>query len=623
MRKSAAILLLAVLLPSAVLGWLALRGADEQRIILERRTAELAQRETDSIAAAARALVDEQRAAFADAVRELLAKTPASELAPEFTAALARHWKQPAVGFAIDQRGALLAPSSRDATLRPKDLQFLKDNDGFLGNKLVVPVYPVPVEELKGAEMVNRRGQSQQRSDSRKRSSPLMKDSVPQSQTAPPAESAKRKVAPQQQVYSAPPDESQIVWTSTGFLSLTDGVDEGVINRFVQDRLNMIFWFRPAQAREMIFGCAIPVEELRSLWPRALPETSQGSVTPTQSRAPQQPEFILALLDDKTRPVAVQPPGARVANWKSPFVATEVGEALPHWEAALYLARPEQLTESAHSVRRTLLILIATALGAIAVGGGVVLADVRRQLLLVQQKTDFVSNVSHELKTPLTSIRMFAELMQSGRADSERVPQYLRIIMVEAERLTRLINNVLDFARMERRQKYYDRRPLDLHDLLARVWEGQELHLQEAGFTTRWDAAPPPYPVTADEDALAQVLVNLLSNAEKYSGEQKEVTLQSYIDVGRVCIAVLDRGMGVPPGEEVKIFEPFYRANDSLSSGVQGAGLGLTLAQRVVREHRGDILYQARPGGGSIFTLRLPLRTDPLTNEEAPSRRRR
>jgi signal transduction histidine kinase len=144
------------------------------------------------------------------------------------------------------------------------------------------------------------------------------------------------------------------------------------------------------------------------------------------------------------------------------------------------------------------------------------------------------------------------------------------------------------------------------------VWEGHELHLQEAGFSTRWDAAPPPYPVTGDEDALAQVLVNLLSNAEKYSGDKKEVTLQSYLDSGRVCVGVLDRGAGVPPGEEAKIFEPFYRANDSLSSGVQGAGLGLTLAQHVVREHKGDILYQARPGGGSIFTMRLPLRTDSI-----------
>ncbi|MEP6955445.1 MAG: HAMP domain-containing sensor histidine kinase, partial [Chthoniobacterales bacterium] len=184
---------------------------------------------------------------------------------------------------------------------------------------------------------------------------------------------------------------------------------------------------------------------------------------------------------------------------------------------------------------------------------------------------------------------------------------YLRIIMAEAERLTRLINNVLDFARMERRQKRYDLRPLDLHALVARTWEGLELHLREHGFSTSWQAAPPPYPVLAEDDALAQVIVNLLSNAEKYSVERKEVELHTYLDGGSVFVSVLDRGSGVPVGEEAKIFEAFYRAHDSLASGIQGSGLGLTLAQRIAQEHGGEITYQARPGGGSNFTLRLPV----------------
>jgi signal transduction histidine kinase len=101
--------------------------------------------------------------------------------------------------------------------------------------------------------------------------------------------------------------------------------------------------------------------------------------------------------------------------------------------------------------------------------------------------------------------------------------------------------------------------------------------------------------------------VNLLSNAEKYAGAQKEIELQSYLSDGSIWVAVLDRGSGVPAGEETKIFEAFYRAHDSLSSGIQGSGLGLTLAQRLAREHGGEIRYAPRPGGGSNFTLRLPL----------------
>ena len=125
-----------------------------------------------------------------------------------------------------------------------------------------------------------------------------------------------------------------------------------------------------------------------------------------------------------------------------------------------------------------------------------------------------------------------------------------------------------------------------------------------------YSAAPPPYPVRGDEDALAQIIVNLLSNAEKYSADRKEIEVHSYLTENSVHVSVLDRGSGVSAGEETKIFEAFYRAHDSLASGIQGSGLGLTLAQRLAKEHGGEITYQARDGGGSNVTLRLPLRKE-------------
>ncbi len=645
MKKSLVIFLLAIFLPSVVLGWLALRSAREQQIILERRTAELYQSETENAAAGVRALVDEQRRAFAEAVRKLIASRAPAQLAKDFTPALAAAWPRKAVGFAIGADGRILSPTTSSASSNADWKRFLWDHGPFLSNQMVVTVFPVAVDELNRPEQLRKKSAESQsvlavsknvaqpseaavanreqnyaepsettasktasfdKQRASKSAIAANKEAAPAAPTAQKAEAQQdamvRNVAPQQMLaLNERAAYSQLNWSTTGFRELTAGQAEGMVTRFVQDRLEMILWLRPEQAPELIFGCLIEAESLADLWPQALPaQTYSGS------RA-ERPDYLLALLDDKARPVATEPAGLSGRDWKHPFVASEIGEALPHWEAALYLARPEQLQESASGVRRTLCLLIVASLGAIACGGWLVVADTRRQLALAQKKTDFVSNVSHELKTPLTSIRMFAELMQTGRAEPERHAQYLRIITVEAERLTRLINNVLDFAGLERRQKQFDMARLDLHAVLERTWESHELHLRESGFTTRWQAAPGPYPVVGDEDALAQILVNLLANAEKYSSAKKEVELHSYLDAGHVCVSVLDRGTGVPDGEERKIFEAFYRAHDSLSSGIQGSGLGLTLAQRLAREHGGEILCQSRSGGGSSFTLRLPL----------------
>jgi len=687
MRQTLGIFLLAVLLPSGVLGWLALRSAEEQKIILERRTAELYQKEVDELATAARAIVDEQRRGFTEIVRKLVGKEDAERVASAFPNTLAHAWSRKAIGFAIGRDGRVLSPTPRAAADRAEWQRFLWEHGSFLGGRVAAQVYSVAVDELTQPEVM-RKSRNASLGDAaapQKSSSPalvLSKQMAPAEKAAvekteqlrlkmefaspaadaasspspsPPPPAKPKSAAPPARAPASPPvppapsrnalaesdaqfpptpreelkskddadtgkkqtqlrnvapqqvlvPQDRAAWSALApetaeFSVLSAGRDEGMITRFVQDRLGIIFWLRPPQAPELIFGCLLDAADLADLWPAILPHPSAAQRDGA--------EFVLALLDDKGRPVVASASVHSARDWKRPFVAAEIGEALPHWETALYLARPEQLQKSARGVRRTLTFLIFGMVGAIALGGWLVVADARRQLARAQQKTDFVSNVSHELKTPLTSIRMFAELMLAGRAETQaKAPQYLRIIMVEAERLTRLINNVLDFAKLERKQKRFDKKLLDLHAVLARTWESHELHLRESGFTTAWEAAPPPYAVIGDEDALAQILVNLLSNAEKYSGEHREVTLHSYLDGDHVCVSVLDRGVGVPENEERKIFEAFYRAQDSLSSGIQGSGLGLTLAHRLAREHRGEILYRARPGGGSSFTLRLPL----------------
>jgi signal transduction histidine kinase len=609
-KRSIWIFLFAIVLPSVGLGWLALRSANEQQIILERRTAQLYQKETDSVAGAARGLIDEERRAFAERVRKMLAEESAPQLARDFAAKLSRLSPRPAIGFALSAEGNLISPSAEEARSDAERQRFLQNNSAFLSGTTPATVYSVPSEELNRSEQ--RRKQTSEYDEkaaaaaeapaekyATKRKPAAEAPAAPRAQTELQKDESKpsaqmRNVAPQKVPKENVPAVSQLVPATADFKALTSDHPEGVVTRFMQDRLEIVFWLRPPEAAGMIFGCLVTADALNDLWREALPDNPS-------------PDYVLALLNDRARPVVTQPPNETKRDWRQPFVASEIGEALPHWEAALYLMRPQQLQESAGAVRRTLLLLIGAALAAIVFGGWAVFADARRQMALAQKKTDFVSNVSHELKTPLTSIRMFAEMMQSGNAVEEKRPQYLRIIVAEAERLTRLINNVLDFARLERKQKRYDFHPLDLHEVLARTWEGHELHLREQGFATRWKAAPPPYPIRGDDDALAQILVNLLSNAEKYSTGRKEIEMHSYLTKDSAHVSVLDRGSGVPAGEETKIFEAFYRAHDSLASGIQGSGLGLTLAQRLAKEHGGEITYQAREGGGSNVTLRLPL----------------
>src|SRR5687768_1903678 len=414
----------------------------------------------------------------------MLAGESAPELARDFAAKLSRVWPRPANGFALNVEGNLISPSAEEARSDSERQRFLQNNGAFLSGTTPATVYSVPAEELNRPEQQRRKQKSEydekaaglDKSTASRKQSAAEAPAAPRTQMEVQKDESKqesapmRNVAPQKVPQQNAPAVSQLVPATADFKALTSDHPEGVVTRFMQDRLEIVFWLRPAEAAGMIFGCLVTADALNDLWRDALPDN--GS-----------PDYILALLNDKARPVVTYPPGETGRDWRRPFVASEIGEALPHWEAALYLMRPEQLQESARSVRQTLLLLIAAALAAIAFGGWAVFADARRQLALAQKKTDFVSNVSHELKTPLTSIRMFAEMMQSGNATEEKRPQYLRIIVAEAERLTRLINNVLDFARLERKQKRYDFHPLDLHEVLARTWEGHELHLREQGFT--------------------------------------------------------------------------------------------------------------------------------------------
>jgi signal transduction histidine kinase len=286
--------------------------------------------------------------------------------------------------------------------------------------------------------------------------------------------------------------------------------------------------------------------------------------------------------------------------------AAPVGPEVPHWQVAVFSAAGP--AGGGRAIALVSWLLVGVLLVAILSGGGTLLWQAHRNLVDARQKTTFVSNVSHELKTPLTTIRMYAELLEEERVrEPARRAECLRIMVSESERLTRIVNNVLDFSRLEQGRKTYALAALDLNAVAAGLLDVQEPRLREAGLPLHrepsWNRA---VRVRADRDAVEQILLNLLDNAIKYAGQGGEVTAVVKEERDAGVLQILDRGPGIPPAAKAQVFESFFRVDDSLTVAKPGSGLGLSIARQLARGMGGDLTCRERDGGGTCFELRLP-----------------
>ncbi len=265
-----------------------------------------------------------------------------------------------------------------------------------------------------------------------------------------------------------------------------------------------------------------------------------------------------------------------------------------------------------HRVMFTNLAIILAMLAVIVAAVAVAFRFILHEMHLADLKSTFVSNVSHELKTPLALIRLFSETLEMGRvSDREKEKEFLRVIGKESERLTHLIDNVLDVGRIEQGRKTYRMRPVDLGSVVNETLAAYEFQLREKGFRVETDLARGLPPINADPDALTQALINLMDNSIKYSRERRFLRIGLREQDGEAVISVEDQGVGIPPGEQDKIFEEFYRVERGLVHTVKGSGLGLSLVKHIVEAHGGRVRVESRPGEGSRFLIHLPL-------EEAP-----
>lgn len=358
---------------------------------------------------------------------------------------------------------------------------------------------------------------------------------------------------------------------------------------FADNRLHLLGWYQRAGSAERV-GVEVEMMALLSRLLGNFPAAPPDGET-------------YALLDDNG--AVFHQIGALEITAASQSLASINIASLPHWQVAAYGQTAAGVT--GWSFRLIASLLVGTFVVAILLGGSLLLWQAHRNQLDARQKTSFVSNVSHELKTPLTTIRMYAELLGENRiTDPAKQQSYLQTIIRESQRLTRLVNNVLDFSRLEQGRKEFAHEPVDLAALLHQQLDSQLLRLEEAGLQLQRSIEVSEAPLTSDRDALEQIVLNLLDNAIKYAASGKSLTVALQPGKGSWVVRFQDRGPGIPAAHRRQVFEKFHRVDASLTARQQGSGLGLSIARQLAEGLGGTLVFSPNPGGGACFELTLP-----------------
>jgi signal transduction histidine kinase len=302
---------------------------------------------------------------------------------------------------------------------------------------------------------------------------------------------------------------------------------------------------------------------------------------------------------------AVTPPGATLVPRNS-TESDPLGEGFidvdVQWEAGRFEHGAQRLPAGLYAAG------LALILGATALAGYLLLRDVNRETRMADMRSHFVASVSHELKTPLTAIRMFAETLALGRSRDEGTrTEYLQTIVNESERLSRLVDNVLDFSRIERGNKIYRMLPASLVDVVHSAARAMQYPLAQLGFHLELTIDGLLPELALDVDAMEQAILNLLTNAMKYSGDSRRIELRLHPAGSEAVVEISDHGVGIREDDLDRIFEKFYRVRSPDTDLVAGTGLGLTLAMHIVKAHGGRLEVASTLGKGSIFSIVLPL----------------
>ncbi len=340
---------------------------------------------------------------------------------------------------------------------------------------------------------------------------------------------------------------------------------------------------------------------------------ADGLFPPSSDKSEPEEGWSIAIVDESGKVVVSQGLASPEASEKSgepQIVFTGAfTDSFPPWEIDIYRSGPGT-AEREFRLRRAIYVLsLAAVIVALFFGGFLAIRSTARELKLAKLKSDFTATVSHEFRTPLTSIRYMAELLQRGRIrDEARKQEYYETITGESERLSRLVENLLDFSKIEAGMKEYRFEEADIGALAADVAGRFRQQAAFKDFTLEMEIEEGLPVIPADKDSLARAIFNLLDNAVKYSGGDPRVVLRAWSGEEAVNVQVEDHGIGISRAEQKKIFEKFYRSESAMESDIKGSGIGLPLVEHVVRAHGGEVLLESEPGKGTRVTLRLPVR---------------
>ena len=349
-----------------------------------------------------------------------------------------------------------------------------------------------------------------------------------------------------------------------------------------------------------------------TLHPTALPGVWQFASTRGRVVTLHQTEALLGRMRDgiatQLMPadvsLAVLPPGK---EFEQSLLTLLAGATLPQWRLALSL-KDQGLFDTAAKQRIASYVWIGVVVFAtVIVLAALALRLVRRQTALTQLRNDLVANVTHELKTPLASMRLLVDtLLNSQPLHEQTAREYLQLIAQENLRLSRLIDNFLTFSRMERNKYAFGFKEVPATAIVEGAITAVRERFNAPGCQFETHIAPELPSVVADADALVTAVVNLLDNAYKYSGEEKQITLSASAENGSVCFAVKDNGIGLSPRDTKRIFKRFFQVDQRLSRSGGGCGLGLSIVKFIVTAHHGNVRVESQPGRGSTFTISLP-----------------